>query len=113
MRLHNLIVDYRETHEVVESAIDEIEKDLFNDDCRRYLATHSDMLGTGVEGGEDEICRDSNGDLLQGGRPILVESRTTAAGKLIRKKMENNIRFQNCERPRSNWFRESNRILME
>jgi hypothetical protein len=47
MRIHNFIVDFREMNLCVVESI-AFDRDVFDDDCRRYLATHLDQY-------EDEV----------------------------------------------------------
>ena len=50
MNLHNFIVDFREETRDT-SLTDDSERDLFDDDCRRFLSVHPDIDGGGVYGG--------------------------------------------------------------
>ena len=63
MRLHNFIVDFREDEQDA-SESRSLDRAVFDDDCRRYLATilESDdgVFDGGVHGGEQEIWRNDN-----------------------------------------------------
>ena len=59
MRLHNFIVDYREMAGEAD-LIDEIERAVFNEDCRRLMAVNTNYPGGGgVHGGEADARLDS------------------------------------------------------
>lgn len=109
MRLHNFIVDFREAQE--ESGADDAEKSLFDEDCRRFLAAQSNIGPIGVQGGEDDIRRDANGNPSVGGRPTNTEAEATREGKSIRESLRDYISSQDGTRPPSNWYRENNRVF--
>jgi hypothetical protein len=64
MRLHNYIADFRERTSIDECGY---ERDIFDDDCRRFLAGNSDFTQGG--GGAEEIHRDANFEPSRGGGP--------------------------------------------
>ena len=107
MRLHNFIVDYREAN----GADNNADKSIFDEDCRRFLATQSNVRSVGVHGGEDEIRLDANGNPCLGGRPTNIEAETTREGKTIREKIKAYITREERTRPQSNWYRENNRVF--
>ena len=113
MRLHNFTVDYREAHGGMSSGIDDIDKTIFDEDCRRFLAAQSNVGGgaVGVHGGENDIRRDANGNPSLGGRPTNLEAETTREGKTIRDRLKDFFQSQDCTRPPSNWYRENNRVF--
>lgn len=107
-RLHNFIVDYREANNVDNNA----DKSIFDEDCRRFLATQSNVRFVGVHGGEDDIRLDDNGNPYLGGHPTNIEAETTTCeGKAIRENIKEYIAKEECSRPPSNWYRENNRVF--
>lgn len=110
MRLHNFIVDYRLAHQVL-SGMDELERSLFDDDCRRFLATETNVGSFGVAGGEQEVRRDADGNVSRGGRPRKLDSQLTDMGKRIRNALRDKIRSGGHVRPPTNWFRDNNRFM--
>mmetsp|Transcript_5153 Transcript_5153/g.5681 ORF Transcript_5153/g.5681 Transcript_5153/m.5681 type:complete len:113 (+) Transcript_5153:833-1171(+) len=110
MRLHNFIVDYRLAHQV-RSDMDELERNLFDDDCRRFLATEMNVGSFGVVGGENEVRRDADGNISRGGRPRIRDSELTKMGKRIRDALRDKIRSGGHVRPPTNWFRNNNRFM--
>lgn len=107
MRLHNFIVDFREEQRY---GLDTMEHSVFDDDCRRFLAIHP-AVDAGVHGGEEDDRLDVEGNKLVGGRPNKEESESNKYGKNLRQMLCNHIRDENLTRPRSNWFRENNRVI--
>ena len=111
MRLHNFIVDFCEEFETEGTVMGDLDKALFDEDCRRFMARHSNVGPVGVHGGEDDVCRDSDGNPLVGGRPTAVQTQTTNEDKLIRERLKNHVQSQGCVRPTVNWHRENNRMF--
>ena len=65
MRMHNFIVDFQKAN-----VINAVDKILFDEDCRRFLAVQSNVESMmGANGREDEIRCDYNGNPYVGGRP--------------------------------------------
>lgn len=110
MRLHNFIVDFREETKVT-SLVDEIDKEVFDEDCRRFLAVHPEIDNGGVHGGEDDDKLDKNGNVLLSGRPKKGESDCAEHGKKLRKTLCNDIAERKLVRPKTNWYQENNRVL--
>lgn len=108
MRMHNFIVKNRNREEGI--GMDPVDKDVFNDDARRFFAVHPDD-NEGVYGGEEDARRDENGNVQRGGRPQRYEVSSTETGKMWRDRHRNEIAILGLERPRSNWFRERNRMV--
>ena len=106
MRLHNFIVDFREATNSCET----MERSVFDDDNRRFLAASSSLEVGGVHGGEEDIRRDANGNIHTGGRPTKAETASTAYGRYWRLSICDEIARRKLERPRSNWYRVNNRL---
>ena len=102
LRLHNFIVDHRES-----TAMDLIDKSVFDDECRRAFAVSVDIEG--VMGGEFDVCRKLDGSIDRGGRPTTTDAQLTALGKQWRDKYRDEISRRQNVRPRNNWYRELNR----
>lgn len=102
LRLHNFIVDHREG-----LAMDPIDKNVFDDECRRVFAVLPDIEG--VFGGDMDVCRNSDGRINRGGRPTCTDAQSTAMGKVWRDRHRDEIARRQHARPRRNWFRERNR----
>ena len=113
MRLHNFIVDFREAQHN-SSASTEIDRAVFDDDCRRFLATilesGDEVFDGGVHGGELEIRRNEDFETLQGGRPKRNEADSEKVGKRFRDSIRDEITRQRLVRPQSNWYRINNRV---
>ena len=110
MRLHNFIVEYRERASVDDSVY---ERDIFDDDCRRFLAVTPDFLQGGIHGGEDEVVRDANFEPYRGGRPTRAELESENIGREWRDGIRNSITAQRLIRPLSNWYRCNNRMYQD
>jgi len=107
MRLHNFIVDFREKT----NSPDNIDRGVFDDDCRRYLAVNPDIEEGGVHGGEEDTRQDANGNRLVGGRPSNAETLSTKNGRICRDAHCDEIARVRFVRPKSNWYRVNNRVL--
>ena len=88
-----------------------MDRDVFDEDCRRFMASQANVGRVGVDGGELELRRDANGMVSVGGRPTNLDLETTREGKYLREKLRDHINSQDCHRPASNWFRANNRAL--
>ena len=105
-RLHNCIVEHR----IGEKTMTGVERDVFDDDCRRFFATHPEIR-EGIHGGEEDIRRDGNGNPERGGRPLRSETNSSSLGKEWRDTHCQEINRQQLCRPRTNWYRERNRMF--
>jgi hypothetical protein len=110
LRLHNYIVDFRERTSIDESGY---ERDIFDDDCRRFLAGNSDFTPGGIHGGEEEIQRDANFEPSRGGRPTRSETLSESVGRSARDSLRDSITRQRLIRPLSNWYRSHNRMYQD
>lgn len=110
LRLHNFIVDFREAEKEV-SPLEELERLVFDEDCRRFMAVNPDLDHYGVDGGEDDPMLDEDGNPDRGGRPFLQDTLSRQAGLAVRTAISNEIGRRRCERPRVNWFRKDNRFI--
>ncbi len=97
-RMHNFIVQHRGG-----SVIDECDREIFNEDCRRFFAVNPDIR-EGIIGGES--------DARQGGRPQTLESNSSLLGKEWREKLCTEIYRQRLVRPKTNWYRDRNRVIL-
>ena len=102
MRLHNFIVDWREGEHCRSSDVDE--KDIFDDDHRRFMAAFPEVEMIGVHGGEEEE-REGRG------RPTNLDRELTAFGRTVRQTLCDDVESKKLVRPRVNWFRENHRVL--
>ena len=107
MRLHNFIVDSRND----ESFGTSLDREVFDDDCRRFFAINAFVDDDGVRGGEDDVRRDEEGNTVRGGRSSRVEAQSTMLGKRWRDMHRDEITRQRLVRPRSNWYRVNNRTF--
>jgi hypothetical protein len=110
MRLHNFIVEYRES---AVAADDSDERDIFEDNFRRFLAARPDFLQGGIHGGEDKAVRDANFEPTRGGRPTRAESESEKLGREWRDSICNYIAAQRLIRPLSNWYCNQNRMYQD
>ena len=107
MRVHNFIVETRNDGD----DSDYIDRDIFDDDCRRFFAVNPFVNNEGVHGGEEDIRRDEDGNPLRGGRPSRAETQSTQVGQSWRDRHRDRISAQGLVRPRSNWYRVNNRVF--
>ena len=83
----------------------EIEQDVFNEDCSRFLAAESGVGRMGVVGGEEKR--------QVGGRPRNSEQVSAQLGRDLHDKLRDNVVAQDRHRPRANWYRTHGRVLEE
>ena len=112
LRLHNFIVDYRQEKER-ESVLDELERSVFNEDSRRFLAVNPGHRANGAHEAHGEDLLDENGArvIACGGRPSTDDVACREAGVEIRESISSFIANKKERRPQINWFRENNRVL--
>jgi hypothetical protein len=110
MRLHNFIVDFREEN-LIPASDNAVDADIFDEDCRRFLATQSRVGVFGVNGGEEDICRRADGSPDLGGRPYVNEVQSTKEGRSIRDRLRDYVRAEEEVRPPTNWYRDHNRVF--
>ena len=60
--------------------MDAADVDIVNDDAQRYFAVHPNEE-QGVFGGEADVCRSENGNIVSGGRPTSTEVNSRDRGK--------------------------------
>jgi hypothetical protein len=108
MRLHNFIVERRDANDRFSTSLD---RDVFDDDCRRFFAIHPFLEDIGVRGGEDDIQRNQDGEVSHGGRSSRAETCSAHNGKQWRDMIRDEIARQNLVRPCSNWYRVNNRVF--
>lgn len=111
MRLHNLIVDRREEKAAASVLSGEMERSIFDEDHRRFMAVYPSIDSVGVHGGEEDTRLDSNGNPLTGGRPTNVDKSVTALGRNVRHALCDDMARKKLVRPKINWFRSNNRVL--
>ena len=117
MRIHNFIVDFREMNLCVVESI-AFDWDVFDDDCRRYLATHLDqyedeVYDVGVYGEEQDIRRDDDFSPSRGGRRKREEADSEVVGRRWRDNVRDEISRRGLIRPHTNWYRSNNRMYDE
>lgn len=88
--------------------MDTVDKSVFDDECRRLFAIEPDIEG--IMGGELDVRRNPDGSIARGGRPTATDAQCTAIGKEWRDRHRDEIARRRNVRPRSNWFRERNRV---
>lgn len=103
MRMHNFIVDFRESN-MITTSLDRLDKDVFDEDCRRFLQMNMDICSVGVHGGEEDMRRDERGDRFIGGRPLLTETEARKIGMAMKDAIRDEL-------ARTNFTRPNNRIL--
>ena len=88
MCLHNFIVGFREEFQSGLTGVDPVERDLFNDDCRSFLAEQLGIGPVGVYGGGQDIRHNANGTEYDGrGRSTNIEAETTAEDRSVRERI--------------------------
>ena len=100
MRLHNFIVD----HQGEMNTMDALEREVFDDDCRRFYTVNPNIR-EGIEGGED--------DIQQGGRPANAEKDSSDWGRKWRNDIKDDLCRQRLIRPQTNYYRERNRVMLD
>ena len=108
MRLHNFIVDHRNRNDNFSTSLD---REIFDDDCRRFFAVDPFLDDIGVRGGEDDVQRYENGEVSRGGRTSRAETNSSNLGRQWRDTNRDEIARQRLVRPRSNWYRLNNRAF--
>jgi hypothetical protein len=91
--------------------LDHIDKDVFDEDCRRFLQSNLDVCSMGVHGGEEDERRDERGNRFAGGRPLSAETEAREIGMAMRNVIRDELMRTNFTRPLSNFYRINNRIL--
>jgi hypothetical protein len=109
MRLHNFIVEHRNEDESIFRKT--IDFEIFDDDCRRFYAVNAFENNEGVYGGEEDVRRNSNGDIMRGGQPTQCELTCADVGRKWRDQHRNEISRQGLVRPNKNWYRINNRLF--
>ena len=94
------------------------DRDVFDDDCRRYLATHLDqyedeVYDVGVYGEEQDIRRDDDFSPSRGGRRKREEADSEVVGRRWRDNVRDEISRRGLIRPHTNWYRSNNRMYDE
>ena len=107
MRLHNFIVDNRQS-----SNMDLIDREIFDDECRLFYAVHP-AYDEGVNSGEEDVRRDKDGHVSRGGRPSNTEKNCSNLGKTLRNMLRDEIARQGLIRPQTNYYRERNHMFMD
>jgi hypothetical protein len=102
MRLHNLIIEYRES-----TADDQEGLDIFDEECHRFLAFNPDE-SVKVQGGELDDRLDADGNRLVGGCPTSDDALALLRGKNSRQQLCNLVARNGYVHPATNWFK--NRI---
>jgi hypothetical protein len=83
--------------------MDSIDKEVFDEECRRFFSIHPD-IAEGVDGGDH--MNDS-----RPGRPTRQEANAASVGRDWRDLIRDEIARQGLSRPRTNWYRENNRLF--
>ena len=106
MRLHNFIIEYREA-----TADNQEGLDIFDEECRRFLAFNPDE-SVEVQDGEldDRLDADGNSRLV-GGRPTADDAAATLRGKNLRQQLCNLVARNGYVRPTTNWFKNRNGLI--
>jgi hypothetical protein len=95
LRLHNWIVEYRESNLPVDMDI-EAEKAIFEEEIKNFETLNPD-INTVVHGGEEEHRR--------GGRPTNVEEECKLSGIALRNTICETIRIRGGRRPATNRYK--------
>lgn len=103
IRLHNFIVDWREEH-FCGTEVDMGERDIFEEDHRRFMVAYPSFEAGGVHGGEEEGA-------VTRGRPTNLAKEITDFGRMVRQTISEAIKDKKLVRPKCNWFRAHNRVL--
>jgi len=104
IRLHNFIVDFCERKQEP-TPLQQMEREVFEDETERFLAVNRDLINYGVFGGEQET--------QAGGRPSRDDVSSRRIGVAIRCALKTLIERNRFIRPATNWFRKNNRFLYE
>jgi hypothetical protein len=63
MHLHNFIVDQRKNNRFSAT----LDHAVFDDDCRWFFAVNPFLEDIGIQGGEDNVGRNEDGEVSRGG----------------------------------------------
>ena len=102
--------DFLEEHAIL-AAENAVDKDFFDEDCRRFLATQLGVGVFGVHGSEEDICREADGTPVRGGRPFNNKLQSTKEGRSIRDRLRDYVRAEDGVRPPKKWYRDNNRVF--
>ena len=106
--MHNFIVERRDANDRFSTSLN---RDVFDEDCRRFFAIHPFLEDIGVRGGEDDIQRNQDGEVSRGGGSSRAETCSAHNSKQWRDMIRDEIARQNLVRPRSNWYRVNNCVF--
>lgn len=84
--------------------------DLFDEECRRFLAFNSDE-SVEIHGGELDDRLDADGNRLVGGHPIKDDVVCSLKGKSLRVQLCHLIARNGYVRPATNWFKNRNGLI--
>ncbi len=84
--------------------MDSVDKEVFDEDYRRFFSIHPD-IPEGVEGGELGTQR--------GGRLCRSETMSATVGKHWQDLIRNKISRQGLLRPITNWYQDNNRLFQQ
>ena len=93
------------------TSFDQLDKDVFDEDCRRFLQSNMDVCCVGVHGGEEDERHDERGNRFIGGRLHSAETEAREIGMAMRNAIRDELARTNFTRPPSNFYRSNNRIL--
>eukprot|EP00804_Cyclotella_cryptica_P030660 CCRYP_015674-RA/>CCRYP_015674-RA protein AED:0.26 eAED:0.14 QI:0/0/0/1/0/0/3/0/311 len=103
MRLHNFIIDFRESN-MFTTSFDHLDKDVFDEDCRKFLQSNMDVCSVGVHGGDEDERRDERGNRFVSGRPLSAETEAREKGMAMRNAIWDEPVRTNFTRPPSNFY---------
>ena len=91
MRLHIFLVDNHNEEHFVTSE----EYAVFDEGCWWFYSVNPFLDFEGVDGGEEDVHRDANGNVSQGGQPSHAEAACNDMGKNLRNAHQDEIEIIN------------------
>eukprot|EP00804_Cyclotella_cryptica_P030172 CCRYP_021197-RA/>CCRYP_021197-RA protein AED:0.74 eAED:0.39 QI:0/-1/0/1/-1/1/1/0/95 len=92
------------------TSFDHLDKDVFEEDCRRFLQSNMDVCSVGVHGRGEEERGDERGNRFVGGRPLSAETEAREIGMAMRNAIWDELVRTNFTRPPSNFYQSNKRI---
>ena len=109
MRLHNFIIDFCLNNELPTTS-EYIDRKIFDEDCRRFLASSIDTTYFGIQGGEDGVKMNAYGKIFSGGKPFPEDLISNKKGEKLRNFLCNEIKRRKNLRQIANCYRKNDRM---
>ena len=106
-----VLLIFREEH-AIPASDNAVDIDMFDEDCRRFLATQLVVGAFGVNGGEEDMRREADGTPAHGGWPFNIELQSTKEGRSLRDRLQDYVCAEDGVRPPTNWYPDHNSSML-